>query len=69
MGTKNVASQASKKNTRSVSQRSCHASTIRKRPVHGMETRRMPKVATVVIIKQMAMPSPKQQDFQQKVPY
>ena len=38
MTIKIVASQALKKNTRSLSQRSRQASTIRKGQVHGMET-------------------------------
>jgi len=67
MATKHVNSQASKKNTESFSRRSCQAGTIPKRRVHGMQTRSMAKTATVVIVRQMAKPSPKQQDLQQKV--
>jgi len=68
MATKNFASQASKKNTGSFSQRSLQASTIPKRQLHGMQTRSMAKATTVVVIRQTTEPSPKQQDLQQKVP-
>jgi len=61
MATKNVAAQASKKNTRSLDQRSYKDGTISKRHVHRMEKRSMAKATTVVVIRQMAMPSPKQQ--------
>jgi len=67
MTTKNVASQASKKNTGSFSQRSCQAGTIPKRRVHGMQTRSMATATTVVVVRLTAEPSPKQQDLKQKV--
>jgi len=67
--TKNVASQASQKNTGSLSRRSCHVGTIPKRWVHGMETRSMAKAAMVVIVRQTVTPSLRQQDLQQKVSY
>jgi len=67
MATKNVASQALKKNIGSFSRKSCQASTIPKRQVHGMQTRTMAKATTVVVVRQTAEPSPKQQDLQQKV--
>jgi len=66
MATKNFVSQVSK-NTRSLSRRSCQADTIPKRWVHGLETRSMAKAITVVVLRQIATPSPKQQDLQQKV--
>jgi len=67
MATKNVASQVSKKNIGSLSRKSYQACTIPKRRVRGMEARSMAKTTTVVIIRQTATPSPKQQDLQQKV--
>jgi len=66
--TKNVASQALKKGIGSLSQRSCQAGTIAKRRLHGMETRSMAKAVAVVIVRETATPSPKQQDLEQKVP-
>jgi len=65
MATKNVASQASKKNIGSSSQRSSQAGTIPKRQVHGMQS--MAKATTVVVVRQTATSSPKQQDLQDKV--
>ena len=59
----NIALQALKKNIRSLSRRSCQASTIPKRRVHGMETRSMAKAATMVVVRQIATPPPKQQDL------
>jgi len=67
MATENIASQVLKKNTRSLSQRSCQADTNPKIWVHGMETRSMAKVTMVVVVRQTATPSPKQQDLQRKV--
>jgi len=67
MTTKNVASQTSKKNIGSLSRRLCRAGTIPKRRVHGIQKRSMAKAATVVVVRQTAAPSPKQQDLQQKV--
>jgi len=67
MATKNIASQASKKSTASLSRRSCQADTIPKRRVHGMETRTTAKVAKVVVVRKTVTPSPKQQDLWQKV--
>jgi len=69
MATKNVALQASMKNTRSLTQRSCQDGTIPKRWVHGMKTISMVKAATVVVVTQTATPSPMQHDLQQKLSY
>jgi len=35
--------------------------------VHGIETRSVAKAAMVAVVRQIATPSPKQQDLQQKV--
>jgi len=63
MATKNVASQVSKKTTESLSRKPWKVGTIPKRQLHGMEKRSMAKVVTVIVVRQMTTPSPKQQDL------
>jgi len=69
MATKNVASQASKKNIGSLSRTSYQAGTIPKILMHEMETRRLAKATMVVVIRRIVALSPKQQDLLQKLSY
>ena len=67
IATQNVASQASRKNNRSLSQRSCQAGITPNRRVHVIVSRSRGRATVAVVVSLATKPSPKHQDLLQKV--